>query len=718
LDSESSKEISNSTRKRYRFGAFALDPSERLLLHDETPIPLTPKAFDLLVLLVESAGRLLEKDALMRRLWSDTFVEEANLSNNVSLLRKALGESEQGTKYIETVPKRGYRFVADVIELVEPSEASTINRAPTSGRQTIVRLAAAAVSLGVIAIAVALWLSAGRPLSAAAVTRFSVTPPPGTSLPPAAQPVGPAISPDGTRLVFHVIRGGVQFLAVRAFDAVQAQLLPGTEGGRFPFWKPDGREIAFFAGGKLKAIALSGGAVRTICDAGLGFGGTWNRADVIVFAPADHDALFQVVAAGGTPSALTSLQKGERYHRSPSFLADGNRFVFFANPDALYLGSLDRRAPERVLTTDRMGLMSERRYLLFAQGSTLSAQRFDERRLALVGNAVPIAEDLVLGGLGAAGFSVSEAAVAYVVNPQVSFSLTWVNRAGQRLGSVGPFHFGPYGDVDLSPDGKQISIVNAGNRFQNANVWVYESTGMQPTQLTFTAPNRFPIWSFDSRALAFVSGRVGASGLYQRRVDGGSPEEMLMGSDSVQPEALPRPSDWSRDGIVYEVTAPETRRSTLWMLPTHGDRKPYRLVLDDSSQHDGKISPDGRWLAYSSDQSGRPEVFVQSVSTPELKWNISTTGGSVPRWRRDGKELFYLGLDGTLISVPVSADATAIHAGVAQPLFQTGLNMRSDLLRTFAVAPDGQQLLISIAENPDLGRAIVVVLNWQALLKR
>jgi hypothetical protein len=188
----------------------------------------------------------------MRQLWSDTFVEEANLSNNISLLRKTLSESEQGAKYIETVPKRGYRFVADVVEFVVAKGATATTPPRTSKRQTIGRVAAAA-TLGAMAVAIPLWLSTSRAPSPA-VVRFVVAPPPGTSLPPGGQPIAPTISPDGTRLAFHVIRGGEQFLAVRALDALQAQLVPGTEGGRFPFWKPDGREIAFLPEASSRAL--------------------------------------------------------------------------------------------------------------------------------------------------------------------------------------------------------------------------------------------------------------------------------------------------------------------------------------------------------------------------------------------------------------------------------------------------------------------------------
>jgi eukaryotic-like serine/threonine-protein kinase len=714
LNSESSKEISKSTQTLYRFGPFALDPSERLLRQAETPVPLTPKAFDLLVLLVESAGRLLEKGVLMRQLWSDTFVEEANLSNNISLLRKALGESEQGAKYIETVPKRGYRFVAAVIELEVAKGATATNPPRTSKRQTIGRVAAAAVTLGATAVAIALWLSTSHTPSPA-VVRFVVAPPPGTSLPPGGRPIAPTISPDGTRLAFHVIRGGEQFLAVRALDALQAQLVPGTEGGRFPFWKPDGQEIAFFAGGKLKSTALSGGPVKTICDAGLGFGGTWNRDGLIIFASTDHDGLFQVTAAGGTPSTLTSLQNSERYHRSPSFLADGNQFLYFAYPDAVYLGSLDGRAPKRVLTTEQMALVSGR-YILYSQNGTLSAQKFDERRLALVGDRVPIGEDVVIPPPGGAGFSVSDTALAYLVRSQVRFSLMWVNRAGQHLATVGPFHFGSYGDVELSPDGTHIAVINAGERFRNSNVWVFESTGRQPSQFTFSAPNRFPVWSFDGRALVFTSARVGAPGIYEKPVGGVTPEDMVLRSTNVPTPGLPRPSDWSRGGIVYEVTVPATRSTTLWMLPNDGDRKPYPLVREDGNQRDGKISPNGRWLAYTSDQSGRSEVLVQSLSTPELKWNVSTTGGSLPRWRNDGKELFFLGTDGTLMAVAITGDDAAFHKGEPQPLFQTRLSGLPDPLRSFAVAPGGQRFLLSEPDNPDPGRSIVVASYWQAVL--
>jgi eukaryotic-like serine/threonine-protein kinase len=718
-------------KRAYRFGQFLIDPSERLLLRDDTSIALTPKAFDLLVLLVENAGHLLEKELLMNRLWSDTFVEEANLSNNISLLRKALGEGENGTRYIETIPKRGYRFIADVELPYDATSAARDKTIISVRHQTpeLPKVAATpahswtrkqlivgpvAILMGIIAVVIAIGRSPDRTSPPPSI-RFVVVPPPGTSLPPRPEPISPSIAPDGTRLAFHVVRGGQQVLAVRSLDALQSRVLAGTEGGRFPFWSPDSRVIAFFAAGKLKKISVTGGPVQTICEAGIGFGGTWNRDGLIVFAPNAASGLFQVPAAGGQPAALTSLQRNERYHHHPHFLPDGRQFLYFAWPDGVYVGSLDRRAPERVLTSDRTAFYSPPGYLVFVQNRTLLAQRFDLDRRAAFGEPVAIGESLAVGPPGGAAFSVSETGLlAYATSPQVSVKLGWVDRAGQPRGTIGPFPFTAYGSVELSPDGTQIAMESRAGANSDFDIWRFELNQRHAMQVTFSAAlDRRPIWSPDGRVLLFASGRKEGAGIYQKPAGGDEPEKLLLRSERREEDAIPRPSDWSSKGIVYEQITPETRDMDLWILPRTGDRKPYPLVREPGIQSDAKFSPDAEWIAYTSDESGRPEIFVQRVSKPGVKWRISIAGGSMPRWRRDGRELFYIATDGMMMTVPVAVDGTKFQPGVPQSLFQTGLSLQSPPVRAFNVTPDGQRFLISVSEDPDITPSIVVVSNWQ-----
>lgn len=539
--------------------------------------------------------------------------------------------------------------------------------------------------------------------------RFSVAAPRGTSFGTREQVISPAVSPDGTRLVFRVLRQGEPVLAVRPMDVLDAQVLTGTEGARFPFWSPDGRTIAFFAGGKLKTIGAAGGSIETICDATQGAGGTWNRHGLIVFAPGARQGLFKVPATGGEPSALTALQKDETGHRFPQFLPDGERFLYFAGPNAVYLGSIDGAPPVRVRISDFGARYAASGYLLFQQDAALLAQRFDADGARLVGDPLQIGEGLLAyPGSGETPFSISDnEVVAYATNPPANVRLTWVDRAGRSVQAVGPFPFGRYADPELSPDGKQIALESVPvSRTQtapwsNQDVWVFELDQGRSTQLTFDpASDEHPIWSPDGSRLVFLSRRAGAAGLYQKVVSNEKPEELLLRGDG------PFPSDWSAHGIVYDTGGPD---ADLWLLPLAGERKPYALVRAASMQLAGRFSPDGRWFAYQTNELGRPEVFVKSFPTSAAKSRVSTDGGSLPRWRRDGKELFYLAADGTLMAVSFAGNGIL---GVPQPLFQTALSRLYPRLRSYGVSADGQRFLISVPEDPGATPSIIVVSNW------
>jgi len=556
------------------------------------------------------------------------------------------------------------------------------------------------------------------------VARFTIAAPAGTSLPPPGSAWSPSISPDGTWLVFQAARQGEPLLAVRPIDAVQSRVLPGTERALFPFWSPDSRVVAFFADGKLKRINVSGGPIQTICDAEPGLGGTWNRQGTIVFLRSQTEGFYRVPAAGGVPTALISPKKGEGFRFRPQFLPDGRRFLYAALPDSVYLASLDGGAATQVLTGTPMALYAQPGYLLFYQGRTLVAQRFDSDLTGRLGDPVPIGEDVVTGppaGGGGAPFSVSDNGVlAYKTVPAINRKLVWFDRAGRPVSTIGPFPFGDFGAVELSPDGAQLAMQSPNGPTQNSEIWLFDLAQGQPKQLTFTGgADRRPIWSPDSRRLVFASSRQEGPGLYQKSAGGEHSEELLLRSRTVGWEEH-WPADWSPKGILYE-SGIDNSSIDLWILPVDGDRKPYPVVREGGTQSDAKVSPNARWLAYTHREPlRRREVFVQSLSPTGAKWRISTAGGRWPRWRADGKELFYLAADGNLIAVPIEADATSLRLGVPKTLFKTELSVLGGAgVGSFVVSPDGQRFLIRSVDDEDSNTAsIIVVTNWPAALQR
>lgn len=716
----------------YRFGPFLVDARERRLLRDGVAVPLTPKAFDLLLALLDNPGRLLEKDALIKRVWPEAFVEEANLANNISLLRKILSEGNGEVQYIETVPRRGYRFLTSVTthpDADSPSDrASAVTRtAPSRPLSRFVFPIATTVVL--IAVSVALAVAVMRPHVEAdsehtgPVVRFTIVPPEGTQLPPPAEPVSPALSRDGTHLVLRVLRDGAPILATRAIADVETRILPGTEGATFPFWSPDGRAIGFFADGKLKRINRSGGPVQIICDAPFAAGGTWGPDGNIVFAPTMNGPLFQVAATGGQSSPMTTLQKDEVSHQHPQFLPDGRSFVYFSQPDGIFFRSRADSAPVRVLTSRSQARYALPGYLMFVKDGTLLAQPFDANRARTSGAALPVADSVPVGGFGVDGrpagggaFSVSEnGVVVYRTVRPVKMKLAWFDRAGRLVAPVVLPPFARFSDVELSPNGARIALA-AGTKPFAEDIWVVDLENGQGTQVTFhPSSDRRPVWSVDGAWLVFASTRPEAPGLYRKMWSGERPEELVLPNDAAQPEW---PSDWPATGIVYErpqnAALAEAR-----LLPLDGDRTPHRLVDGPVSQPDAKMSPDAKWIAYTwGEPGGRREVFLQSASTPGARWRISTNGGAFPRWRSDGRELFYLAGDGSLMAVSIGAAATHPHPGAPVRLFATAVNEIPESLRSFGVSRDGTRFLMTVASEPGATQSLVVEANWSRALQR
>jgi Tol biopolymer transport system component len=597
-------------------------------------------------------------------------------------------------------------------------------------RKTSNRIAwavAALMALALVGVGVHLLTSPQPNLQ---VTRFTVEAPAETSLPPTAHPYSPTLSPDGTALVFRVVRKGQPLLAVRFLAALEAQVVAGTEGAMWPFWSPDSRVVAFFADGKLKKTLVSGGPVLTICDAPAGLGGDWNRDGVIVFLANETDGFYQVPAAGGVPRSVVSSQNSERFRSRPQFLPDGRRFLYAVNPDRVYLGSLSGEAPREVLKGTAMALYAPPGYLLFYQGSTLVAQRFNRDLDAPLADPVPIGEGTpgpVYGGGGLA-YSVSTTGVlAYKTNPLEGLPdrLGWFDRTGRPLEPIGPFPFETFAGVALSRDGRHLAMQTLRGAAPHSEIWIFDLIRRRPIQFTFSdGADRAPVWSPDSQRVAFASQRRAGPGLYLKGAGGERPEELLLRSNTPGWDEH-WPTDWSSKGIVFvSGNRPDT---DIWILPIDGDRTPYPVVREPGEEIDATVSPNAKWIAYASrvTYGSRPDVYVRSLSPSGALYRISTAGGRWPRWRENGTELFYVAGDGNLMAVPIDPNATIWGRTVPKILLQTGdgitsvgrgLDLGGGGPRVFGVSPDGQRFLVRLTDNQPSTASIVVVTNWPSLL--
>jgi Tol biopolymer transport system component len=529
-----------------------------------------------------------------------------------------------------------------------------------------------------------------------------------------------AVSPDGRSIAIVAMGAdGKSQLWVRSLDTLVAQSLAGTEGAFQPFWSPDSRFIGFFADGKLKKIEVSGGPPITLCDAPDPRGGTWNRDGVIVFGPTPSSALQRVSAAGGLPAGATTLAQGETVHMRPFFLPDGQHFIYRPSTGPgggpTYVGSLNSAERKLLFNSDSSNVVYSQGHLLFLRETTLMAQPFDARRLVPIGDAFPIAENIRdTGTTNPSGiFSVSENGVLVYQTGTASAGdhLIWLDRTGKQTGLLGDPAL--YTDLELSPDGKRASLSILDQAGKGRDIWFYDVARGLRSRFTFgPGAAATSIWSPDGSRIVFNVNRNGHFDLYQKSSSGAGAEEVLL-EDNLDKF----PSSWSPDGrfILYRASVGQTGRG-LFLLPLSGDHKPVRFLSTKFEEGFGQFSPDGRWVAYRSDESGRNEVYVVPFPGPGGKWQISTAGGSLPRWRHDGTEIFYLAPDNKLMAATVNGKGTNFEVGAIKPLFETRIAMGGRY--RYAVSADGQQFLITTVQEQAASAPITVVLNWTAGLKK
>ena len=572
-------------------------------------------------------------------------------------------------------------------------------------RRGVPLLGAPAAALLVLAVVLAVLLvRACRPREA---VRVAIPPPSGASFRYGGDNAGPAaISPDGRMVVFSATDHEGTSLWIRPLAGTRATKIARTTGAKFPFWSPDSKSVAFFASGRLKRVEAIGGPPLDLAEAPDGRGGAWNGRGQIVFAPDYGGGLLLVSAAGGAARPLTRLASGHTTHRWPAFIGDDRVVYVAANHDpalrdrtAAFLVPLDGGAPRRLMSCE-----SQVRYangaIFHVRGGTLYSQKLSRgdvpRDLPRAVAENVFADDTTWSGafsLSSTGTIVHHAATA------PGTQLAWFDRTGTLLGRLGERAI--IDNVRLSPDGERVAV-NIGDVV--SNVWIFDAATGQRRRLTWTASaDMIPIWSPDGRTIAFSSARGGAFDLYSRSADGTGTETPLLQSPLRKVA-----SDWSRDGryLVFNHREPS---SDIWLLPLEGDRTPRPFIDTPADEYSAQFSPDGRWLAYTSHETGRGEIYVTTFPNAGPRWQISTGGGRVARWRGDGRELYYLGPDNRLTAVELRPGRDAPEIVASRTLFVAAVKEGG---LTYDVSRDGSRFLLDTVGDAGL-TPLNVILNWR-----
>jgi len=645
---------------------------------------------------------------------------------------------------LEKDPRHRVRDIGDARIELDEALAGRTTGAPVARRARRERVAWISLALVTVAavLAVGSVLYLQRAPADTRAYRSSILPSLGASRPAGLLPSSRfALSPDGRRLAFvGTDAGGVTALWVQSLEGLAGQPLAGTEGALMPFWSPDSQFIGFLAGGKVKRIAATGGPPLILAEhtGGGNSGATWNRDGVVLLSgPRLGSPIRRVSASGGAPSPVTALNAdaGETVHGFPFFLPDGRHFLYLAvgsktggslSPNGIYVTALDSNE-RKLLVPGGSNAKYAEGYLLFLRGQTLMAQLFDARRLELTGAAVSIAGDVAIGGVTgiSGGYSVSETGVlAYQTGSvdaggpaDTSTQLVWFDRSGKRIGTLG--EQARYGDLELASDGKRATVSLFEPPRRTRDIWLFDITRDLRTRFTFDPAEEWSsVWSPDGNRIVFSSRRKEHFDLYQKASSGSGAEEALLVDSRDK-----FPVDWSPDGrfILFGV-GDSGATGDIWVLPLFGDRKPFPFLQTPFGENPGRFSPDSRWIAYESDESGRREVYVAPFQgrseTPGSKWQISTTGGTQPRWRRDGKEIFYLAPDKRLMAAEVNGQGSAFEKGAVRSLFATRAPSTINPRSAYDVSPDGQRFLVNTLAEEDAAAPITLVVNWPALLKK
>jgi len=545
-----------------------------------------------------------------------------------------------------------------------------------------------------------------------------------------------ALSPDGTLLAF-VARDSTRksLLYVRPLNSLEARPLNGTDDGQLPFWSPDSKYLGFFSNNKLKKVDAAGGPAITLCNVAFGRGGSWSRDGTILFGSGSRSPLSIIPASGGVPMEIESLDttRHEVSHRWPVFLPDGKHFFYTSRintgsvheDDAVFLGSLDTSEMPKMIARASSNVAFVNNVLLYANGPTLMGMPFDGTHLEPAGDPFPVAENVHFeGGSSRSAFAVSENGIlAYQSSTTAApyMTLFWRDRTGKPLGSINHASI-YYSSLRLSPDGQRIAIVHPNAQGSNNDVWLYEINRKVWSRFTFDdGSDGTPIWSPDGKSIVFPSDRSGVySDLFIKTTSGEANEVLLLQSDLSK-----SPTDWSRDSrfLAYYANKPGSGNYDIWILPMNvtaqGKAEPFVFLQTEFSEGRPSFSPDGRWIAYQSNESGQYEIYIRPFPGPGGKWQVSTTGGSRPRWRGDGTELFFLSSDFRMMSAQIMLGATSVEVGKVEPLFLfpdlVGNGGGRDL---YDVTSDGQKFLVESSPGYELSMRLTLVVNWIGEIKK
>jgi len=581
---------------------------------------------------------------------------------------------------------------------------------------------AVAAALALVSVAMfLLYFTARKELP---VLRVSISPPENSHFNISGDNSGPAaISPDGRYVVFAASVANTSQLYLRALDDATSRPLPGTEGGLFPFWSPDSRFVAFFTNEKLKRVDISGGSAVSLCDASIPRGGSWGKDGTIIAALTYNAGIFHVPASGGTPAPITQVDYTTySSHRWPIFLPDGKHFLYLAvNHDAptgpntaIFFASLDGKE-NRLLFGSLSSVVYAAGHLLFMRENSLMAQPFDPGAGKFTGEPKTLHENVQYDtAIWRENLSLSDNGMMLYASGGVTGpeNLTWYDRSGKRLGTIG--EPGAFQEIDLSPDEKKLAVTDANSAA--ASIWIYDLADKLKNRLTFNSGvSRNATWSPDGREIAFTSHQQ--ESISVMATSGGSPERVLI---SLPPRSTisPQPTDagfgavtsWSRDGryLMYE------QAQTLWVLPMSGEKPGDRKPIKYSDGRQGVFSPDSRWIAYVHVEPGRPpNVFVAPFPWTGARWQVSQGLGSQPRWRGDGKELYYYDLS-QIYAAPVDGRGSTFQVGGSKPLFHPGL---TGLSMEYSPTRDGQRFL-AITMGEGSSQSLTLVQNWESELNR